>query len=119
MHIRSFRMEDYVQVIALWTAVGLTVGASDSRAALEHKLERDADLFLVAEGEGNAALIGAVLGAYDGRRAWINHLAIAPGAQGCGLGRLLMDELEQRLRAKGCVKVNLLIKPTNAQVQGF
>jgi len=30
-----------------------------------------------------------------------------------------MDELEQRLHAKGCVKVNLLIKPTNAQVQGF
>ncbi len=112
-------MEDYVQVIALWTTVGLTVGASDSRAALEHKFERDADLFLVAEGKGNDALIGTVLGAYDGRRAWINHLAIAPGAQGCGLGRLLMDELEQRLRAKGCVKVNLLIKPTNAQVQGF
>jgi len=30
-----------------------------------------------------------------------------------------MDELEQWLHAKGCVKVNLLIKPTNAQVQDF
>ena len=30
-----------------------------------------------------------------------------------------MAELERRLVAKGCDKVNLLIEPTNAGVQGF
>ena len=112
-------MEEYDRVIALWVAAGLQISRSDSRAALEHKLERDADLFLVAEDDETGALIGAVLGAYDGRRGWINHLAIAPSGQGRGLGRQLLDELEQRLRAKGCAKVNLLIKPDECPGAGL
>jgi ribosomal protein S18 acetylase RimI-like enzyme len=120
MYIRVFRMEDYDQVIALWTAVGLDVSRSDSRAGLAHKLERDADLFLVAKAEESSSdIIGVVMGSYDGRRGWINHLAVAPANKGHGLGRLLMAEVERRLRAKGCAKVNLLIEPANVQAQGF
>jgi ribosomal protein S18 acetylase RimI-like enzyme len=50
---------------------------------------------------------------------WINHLAIHSNYQGRGLGAAMVAQLEERLRIKGCMKVNLLIEPGNAQVQHF
>lgn len=115
--LRTFDLNDYERVVALWEESGLQVGPSDSREGLAHKLERDADLFLVAEDGG--AIVGAVLGSYDGRRGWINHLAVAESQRGQGLGRRLVAEVERRLRGRGCRKVNLLIESGNARVQGF
>ncbi|MBV9230012.1 MAG: GNAT family acetyltransferase [Chloroflexi bacterium] len=117
MHLRSFQMEDYEAVAALWREAGLHLSKSDSRAGIARKLERDADVFLVAEDEGT--IVGAVMGTYDGRRAWVNHLAVAAACRGHGLGKRLIEEMERRLRAKGCDKVNLLIEPDNAGVQEF
>jgi ribosomal protein S18 acetylase RimI-like enzyme len=59
------------------------------------------------------------MGCYDGRRGWINHLAVAAAWRGDGIGRRLVAEVERRLRAKGCAKMNLLIEPANVAVQGF
>ena len=44
------------------------------------------------------------------------HLAVDPAARGQGLGSALMDELERRLRALGCVKGYLLVVPENQAV---
>lgn len=117
MQIRGFFMDDYEAVVALWQAAGLYLSRSDSREGVQAKLQRDPDLFLVAE-EGEI-VVGAVMGCYDGRRGWVNHLAVRPSHQGAGVGTLLMAELERRLRAKGCEKLNLLIEQSNAGVQGF
>ncbi len=117
MEIRTFQLEDYDQVVALWAQAGLRLSPSDSREAIRHKLERDADLFLVAVED--TAIVGVVLGTYDGRRGWINHLAVAAPQQHQKLGTRLMQEVEYRLRQKGCAKVNLHILPTNAAVQPF
>ena len=117
MHVRNFQMNDYDEVIALWTQAGLLLSRSDNREGFQRKLERDADLFLVAI--DGTAIIGAVMGCYDGRRGWVNHLAVAPQHKGQGLGTHLLQEIEHRLQAKGCDKVNLLITPSNASVQTF
>ena len=84
---------------------------------IEHRLQRDAELFIVAE--SGEQIVGAVLGCYDGRRGWVNHLAVASGSQRNGIGTALMAELEARFQAIGCVKVNLLIEPDNGGVQHF
>jgi ribosomal protein S18 acetylase RimI-like enzyme len=117
MHIRPFQIEDYDAVTDLWKATGLHLNRSDSVEGIRRKLERDADLFLVAVEDG--AIIGVVMGAYDGRRGWINHLAVSYSHQGQGVGRHLMQEVESRLRAKGCDKVNLLVEPANIGVPAF
>jgi ribosomal protein S18 acetylase RimI-like enzyme len=117
MHIRQFQMEDFEDVTVLWKSAGLHLNRSDTRRGLQRKLERDADLFLVAIHEDE--IIGVVMGAYDGRRGWINHLAVAEAYRKQGIGGRLLQELEQRLMTKGCDKVNLLIEPANAQVQYF
>jgi ribosomal protein S18 acetylase RimI-like enzyme len=117
MYIRNFQIEDYDEIVALWQRAGLILGASDDYEGIAHKLLRDPDLFLVAVEE--SVLVGAVMGSYDGRRGWINHLAVSPQYQGNGLGTQLIGELEQRLHHKGCTKVNLLIEAANTAVQTF
>ncbi len=115
---RNFEIGDFDAVTALWQAAGLFLGSSDTKPGLLKKLERDPDLFFVMT-DSAGQIIGCVMGTYDGRRGWINHLAVSPDRQGEGLGRLMIKELEARFRKTGCQKVNLLIEPTNAAVQTF
>lgn len=115
--IREFRETDYDAVLGVWRAAGLTLKPSDTLPELRKLIERNPGLFLVAEEDGSVC--GAVIGAWDGRRAWIYHLAVLPQRQGGGIGRLLMDELERRLSALGATKLNLLVERGNAGVAGF
>ncbi len=114
--IREFRLgEHYEAALSLWGSVGtgVHVGPSDAPAEIEKKLQRDPDLFLVAEEDG--VLIGTVIGGFDGRRGFIYHLAVLPEHQGRGIGMTLMDEVEGRLRAKGCIRCYLLVMPDNVE----
>ncbi len=117
MSIREFRLEDYDGVVDLWRSAGIILSATDDRAGIACRLRRDAELFLVYVVED--LLVGAVMGAFDGRRGWINHLAVRPAWQGGAIGSALVEALEARLREKGCPKVNLLIELGNAGVQPF
>jgi ribosomal protein S18 acetylase RimI-like enzyme len=119
MQLRSFAWSDLEAVLDLWRAAGpgIHLGRSDSPEEIRKKLSRDPDLFLVAEDQGR--IIGAVMGGYDGRRGLVYHLAVLPERRRRGLGSTLMAELEQRLRAKGCVKYYLLVTPDNPQVLEF
>jgi ribosomal protein S18 acetylase RimI-like enzyme len=112
--IRQFRFtDDYEQVISLWDGAGAGVhlGRSDTPEQITHKLHRDADLFLVAESDGQ--IVAAVLGGYDGRRGIVYHLAVLKDYRQTGVGARLMDELEQRLKTKGCVRCYLLVTRDN------
>lgn len=109
MQLREFQIGDYPPVMALWQRAGLIISRSDSPEGLRQKLKRDADLFLVAE--ENDRIVGVIMGCYDGRRGWINRLAVAPDQRGAGLGSDPVKQVEERLKAKGCEKVNLLFEP--------
>ena len=87
------------------------MGRSDTLAEIAKKVQRDPDLFLVAEADGR--LIGSVIGGFDGRRGMIYHLAVAVEHRQQGIGAALMDEVELRLKAKGCVKSYLLVVDGN------
>jgi ribosomal protein S18 acetylase RimI-like enzyme len=117
--IRSFAWDDLEGVLDLWRGAGLGVhlGPSDAPEEIRKKLTRDPDLFLVSEEQGR--IVGAVMGGYDGRRGLVYHLAVRPDERRRGLGTTLMDELEQRLRSKGCLKVYLLITPDNLDIMEY
>lgn len=110
---------DYEPVFALWMSIekGVHTGRSDTPAEIEKKLQRDPDLFLVAEADG--AIVGSAVGGYDGRRGLVYHLAVASAFRGMGVGSRLMDELELRLRAKGCLKCYLLVTSENPEAEVF
>jgi ribosomal protein S18 acetylase RimI-like enzyme len=118
--IREFELEhDYDAAIALWSCSGpgLKVGRSDTRQELAKKLARDPDLFLVAECDGQ--LVGTVIGGFDGRRGVVYHLAVAEAQRKQGIGARLMDEVEARLIAKGCIRAYLAVMPDNPEVFPF
>ena len=112
MHARTATLADFEGLVALWRAAGLRLRLEPVAEELASVLERDPELVLGVEDGGS--IVASVLGTWDGRRGWVNRLATHPGHRGRGLARLLITELEARLRAKGCRKLNLLIEPDNA-----
>ena len=117
MIIREFQVEDYDEVLRLWKEAGLILRPGDELDAIKLKLERDPDLFLVAEEGGE--IIGGVMGAWDGRRGWVNHLAIRSSFQRRGVANRMLDELEARLVRKGAKKVNAQIYQWNTKSLEF
>lgn len=112
--LREFRFPaDYPAVYALWSQAGegVHLRRSDTAGEIAKKLERDPDLFLLAEREGK--IIGTVLGGFDGRRGMVYHLAVEEGWRKQGVGEILMQELERRLRQKGCIRCYLLVTREN------
>ena len=90
---------------------------NDPSGSIDRKLAVSDDLFLVAcEGD---KLIGTVMAGYDGHRGWIYSLAVAPDRRKTGIGRSLVERVEEVLRKRGCCKINLQILEHNAQVTGF
>ena len=120
VQIRQFKFpSDYEQVLELWQSIekGVRLGKSDSLTEIEKKISRDPDLFLVAITGEN--IIGAVIGGFDGRRGLIYHLAVDSRYRGQGIGTTLMEEVESRLRTKGCLKCYLMVTLDNLEVSDY
>ena len=118
--IREFSYpQDYEDARRLWEIAGpgVHVRSSDQPDEIQKKLQRDPDLFLVAEVDGTLA--GTVIGGFDGRRGMIYHLAVNAGYRKQGIGGMLMDEVEKRLKAKGCLKSYLLVTIDNEEAMRF
>ena len=118
--IREFHFpNDYSPTVNLWESIeaGVHVGRSDTLEEIQKKLQRDPDLFLVAELNGE--IIGTVIGGYDGRRGMIYHLAVHQTLRKQGLGTQLLNEIEKRLQSKGCVKSYLLVLADNENAVQF
>lgn len=115
--IRSYHPADEAAVIALWQACGLVRPQNDPKKDITRKLCVNPEWFLV--GEFSGVVVGAVMAGYEGHRGWINYLAVDPAQRRSGIGRMLMAEAEQRLRAAGCPKINLQVRPENKDVIAF
>ncbi len=117
MMIREFKIDDYLIVRDLWQAAGLIFRPGDELEDVKLKLQRDPDLFLVAEQDDT--IVGSVIGGWDGRRGWIYHLAVKPDHQRKGIGLGLVRELEKRLASKGAKKVNAQVYKRNERSSEF
>ena len=118
--LREFHFpDDYDAVMRFWEGIekGIHVGASEAPAEIQKKIQRDLDLFLIAEFDYE--IVGTVIGGFDGRRGMIYHLAVAASFRGDGIGARLMNEVEARLRAKGCLKCYLLVLEDNVKQRYF
>ncbi|NLV74484.1 MAG: GNAT family acetyltransferase [Chloroflexi bacterium] len=117
MLIRPFTMSDYPAVRRIWeaSAPGVTMRPSDEPDEVDKMREHNPDLFLVAEREGE--VIGVIMGGWDGRRGWLHHLAVSPELRNQGIGSALLEAVETRLRAYGCLKVNLMVHAYNTDAQ--
>src|SRR5688500_4340583 len=97
---REFEVADYDEVMGLWRASeGLVLRDVDQRAPLPCYLQANARLSFVAEVDG--AIVGAVLCGTDGRRGYLQHLAVARGHRRQGVGRLLVEHAVTALAMRG------------------
>ena len=117
LRIRAYRESDQHAVVALWRECGLVRPWNDPVKDIHRKLCVQRDLFLVATLDGR--LVATVMVGYEGHRGWINYLAVATEFRGRGFGRRLMDEVEARLLAIGCPKINLQIRRSNTEAVEF
>jgi ribosomal protein S18 acetylase RimI-like enzyme len=117
MQIREFIEKDTKAVIALWVRCRLVVPSNNPKKDIERKLKVDRDLFLV--GTLEKKIVATVMGGYEGHRGWINYLAVDPDCRRNGYGRLIIEAVERRIRAKGCPKINLQVRATNKEVIQF
>ena len=115
--IRPFKLKDKESVVELWKICRLTRPWNNPEKDIERKLNVQSEMFLVLEIEGS--IIGSVMAAYDGHRGVINYLAVHPGYQKKGYGKILMTHVEQELLNKGCPKINLLVRSDNLNVKRF
>jgi ribosomal protein S18 acetylase RimI-like enzyme len=89
-----------------------------AETAIPAKLALSDGLLLVAE-DGAGKVIGTVMAGYDGHRGWLYAVAVDPASQRSGIGTALVKEACQRLRALGCMKVNLQVRAGNEAVAAF
>lgn len=117
MHIRPFQPADEAVVIDLWQSCELTRPWNDPHQDIQRKLSVQPELFLLGEIDGK--VVASVMAGFDGHRGWVNYLAVCPTQRRRGLGRQLIEEVERRLTALGCPKLNLQVRSDNQAVLTF
>jgi ribosomal protein S18 acetylase RimI-like enzyme len=117
MVIRTFTKADEAAVVALWRAAGLTRPWNDPHADIARKQTVQPELFLV--GELGGEIIASAMAGYDGHRGSVYYVAVSPDHQRRGHARALMAEVEIRLEALGCPKLNLMVRHDNSAAMGF
>ena len=110
---RFLTIADYNQLIELWRKSDLShrPQGRDSRSAIELEMKRKETCFIgMFDGP---KMIGSVIGSSDGRKGWINRLAIDPDYRRRGLGGVLITECEKFLYGLGLKVIAALIEGEN------
>ncbi len=100
MEYRFYKKGDYPVIISLWEAAGLPYKPQgrDSREMLEKEMEKNCGTFIFAV--ENRRETGVVLVTHDGRKGWINRVAVLPQFRKMGIARELVHRAEQWLEER-------------------
>lgn len=111
--IRKFSMEDYDGIIRVWKECKLPYKpyGRDRRDRIEKEINRGNAIILVAE--ENQHIIGTILGTHDGRKGWINRLAVLPAYRNTGLAKKMVNKVEKELNETGINIIACLIEDNN------
>ena len=117
---RPFTIDDHTGLIELWNRAGLPCrpNGRDSSKSMAIELGLDTDesrpvsgrLILAIAGDN---IVGSVLATSDGRKGWINRLAVAPKFRHRGLATVLIEKAEKYLHSLGIKITTCLIESEN------
>ena len=112
LEIRKAGREDYDGVMALYQPTG-----RDSRANLERELaDPNVDILVAVIGD---RIIGSVIGTNDGRKGWVNRLAVDPDHRGEGVAKALVEGVEFCFQARSLKIFSCLINAGNEPSQSL
>jgi len=113
MKIRRLGIADYDQIVELWKRSGLPFKPSgrDRKGAVQAQMAADPDFFLGAFEDNR--LVGVVVATSDGRKGWINRLAVDPNFRRMGVAEKLILKAENVLHKHGIRMFCVLIDDDN------
>src|SRR5438552_6164734 len=118
--IRPCRAEECEAVLALWRRAGAIPSPTDTLEELLRLVRSEhGDGFLVAIQEG--AIVGSVIGGWDGWRGNIYRLAVAPEARRRGLARRLVrsEEHTSELQSPDHLVCRLLLEKKKTHTEEY
>lgn len=116
--IRQMDISDYDSVMTLWGQTeNLSLKDADSRASIAAYLAKNPGLSFVAiDGQH---IVGAVLVGTDGRRGYLQHLAVDLHYRGQNIGQRLVQSATEALAQQGIAKTHLFVLSNNLSAQDF
>jgi ribosomal protein S18 acetylase RimI-like enzyme len=101
MEIRKLTINNYEEIIKLWTRASLPYKQKgrDRKEAIAAEMKANPEFFLGAFEDNR--LVGMVIISCDMRKGWLNRLAVDPDYRHCGIAKALIDESEKILRKHG------------------
>lgn len=117
IEFRPLAETDVPELLELWHRAGLSIREQgrDRPERIAAEMERDDSLFLGAW--QSAFLVGVVLVNHEGRKGWINRLAVDPAMRRRGLAVELVRRAEAWLREQGIAITGALIEADNLASQ--
>jgi ribosomal protein S18 acetylase RimI-like enzyme len=111
--IRTLIINDYDKMVELWEDSSLESRprGRDSKKAIEAQMKANPEYFIGAF-EGSR-LVGTVIASDDGRKGWVNRLAVDPEFRRRGIAKVLIAEAEKVLQKNGIKIFSALIMDRN------
>ncbi|HOP05957.1 MAG TPA: GNAT family N-acetyltransferase [candidate division Zixibacteria bacterium] len=111
--IRQLTPDDYDDIIRVWADAGLPYrpDGRDSREHINSEMERSDTAFYGLFEDDRMVAVGVMT--YDGRKGWINRVAVDPDCRGRGLAVEIVEAGERFLRGLGAQVIACLIEGQN------
>ena len=112
-HIRRLTIDDYDNILKVWSDAGLPFRPQgrDTRERIAAEIAADHCAFFGMFEENN--MMGVGIANWDGRRGWVNRVAIDPEYRGRGLAGEIIRECEKFLEEQGALIICALIEDLN------
>ncbi|MGF1771204.1 GNAT family N-acetyltransferase [Vibrio maritimus] len=115
---REMQVADYDAVMALWNETEhMLIREADSRENVTAYLDKNPNMSFVAT--VHSKVVGAVLAGTDGRRGYLQHLAVDEGYRGQRIGKTLVEKVTDAFAHIGISKTHLFVNTENEQAQMF
>jgi ribosomal protein S18 acetylase RimI-like enzyme len=109
--VRNGRLADVDALLSFWIEAAEGTDRHDDPAKVVALIERDPEAVLIAEIGGETA--GTLIAGWDGWRAHLYRLAVAPARRRQGVGTVLIRAAEERFAKFGAFRADAMVLHDN------
>jgi GNAT superfamily N-acetyltransferase len=115
IELRKLQTKDYDKMVECWnkSELHIRLKGRESQESIKREIHFAGASFIGAFDKESGKLVGLAIGNYDGRRGWINRLAVLPEYRKQGVATVLISRLEVFLKKKGAKVIAALIDREN------
>lgn len=112
MKYRVMKILDYDNVMSVWQeAEGMCLREADSKEGIGSYLLRNPGLSFVAESDD--IIVGTIMSGHDGKRGYIQHLAVTHKHRRIGVASVLLKMCLAKLKDEGIIKSHIHVLRNN------